>query len=326
MNKELLCPLDKNPLKEWMYVSGDRRRPSKKTSYQLYWCEKCKYGILHPRASKYEDTLQFYSVEDRPFYTHSNESSNDKTQTDIKLSERLLLHLAWRFDKGVELSASTIDKLIGKKATILEIGCGAGQLLLDCQKLGHSVLGIEPDPEARKVSLDKGLQVKNGTAESLPDQLQKKYFDVIVMKHVLEHCLDPILALSNLKELLKPGGIFVCEVPNNSCIAARWAGTSWSHLGVPRHINFFTEKSLTTCIQKAGLKVVSSQFRGYCRQFKKENINLEQKSYDFFTSFNNNDSLPVRPSFLTRWIMLIFSAMASPSHKYDSVIVISRLI
>lgn len=326
MTKKLLCPLDKNPLQKWLHISGDRRRPSEKTFYQLYWCNKCKYGILHPRANQYRDTLQFYNVEDRPFYTHSDELSNNNSQTNIKFLDKLLLHFAWRFDRGAEISASTIDKLINKKGTILEIGCGAGKLLLDCKKLGHSVFGIEPDPKARKVSLSKGLQVKDGTAENLPDRLQEVYFDVIVMKHVLEHCLDPMLALSNLKKLLKPGGIFICEVPNNNCIGARWAGASWSHLGVPRHVNFFTDKSLKACIQKAEFEIVSTKFSGYCRQFKKENIDLEQKSYDFFTSRNNDNSLPVRPSSLTRWIMLIFSAMASASYKYDSVIVISRLV
>ena len=325
MTQPLLCPLDKTSMRRWLYVPGDRRRPSEKTPYQLYWCDKCEYGVLHPCANQHEDTLRFYDVEDYPYYTHLDEPTKSNNIEKITFLDKLLLHLAWRFDKGTEISGSMIDRLINGKGTICEIGCGAGKLLLACRELGHSVWGIEPDPKARAVALSKGLQVEDGTAENLPSQLQKAYFDVIIMRHVLEHCLDPMLALANLKGLLKQGGVFICEVPNNGSIGAQWAGDSWSHLGVPRHVNFFTEKSLVAYIQRAGLEIISTQFCGYSRQFTRKNIQLEQRAYDFFILRNGHDFLPVRPSTWTRWIMLAFSAMASASRKYDSVFVVSRL-
>lgn len=39
-------------------------------------------------------------------------------------------------------------------------------------------------------------------------------FDVLTMYHVLEHIPNPIAAMATVKELAKPGGLIVVEVPN----------------------------------------------------------------------------------------------------------------
>lgn len=325
MSQNVLCPLDQNPMQKWLNIPGDRCKPSEKTFYQLFWCDKCKYGMLQPRPHQ-QDILSFYDVEDEPYYTHTHSEITEKRKNKASnLLDKLLLHLAWKLDREKPISASMINRLMTDKGKICDIGSGAGKLLLACQELGHFVVGIEPDPIARSVAISKGLLVEDGTAENLPSQLPETSFDVITMTHVLEHCLNPMLALANVKSLLKPGGIFICEVPNNDCINAHWAGTAWTHLDVPRHLNFFTEKSLIDCIQKTGFEILSTQFRGYCRQFTPETLKTEQRDYNFFKLRDSRVSLPVRPSRWTRWIMLAFSAMASEHRKYDSVIVTSRL-
>ncbi|MEB3278748.1 MAG: class I SAM-dependent methyltransferase [Lyngbya sp.] len=323
MTQTLLCPLDQNPLRKWLSVPGDRRKPNEKTSYQLYWCETCQYGILHPRPTEYEEVREFYNVKD--YYTHFDKAQEKNTSNKRKFFDKLLVHLAWRFDQGTEITASLLQKFIDRQGTICDIGCGSGRLLSACQQLGYRVYGLEPDAEARAVALSKGLQVKQGTAEDLSNHFPEQSFDAIVMTHVLEHCLDPMLALTNVKKVLKPKGIFICEVPNNYSIGTQWSGASWSHLDVPRHLHFFTEKSLVSSIEKAGFQILSTQFRGYCRQFIPENTQVEQQAYNLFSQRNGKESLPVKPCARTRWMMLASSALASASRKYDSVRVISCL-
>ncbi|MEL7038784.1 MAG: class I SAM-dependent methyltransferase [Cyanobacteria bacterium J06592_8] len=323
MTKTLICPLDNTPLQKWLSIPGDRRKPNEKASYQLYWCQTCDYGILQPLPTQYEEVEDFYKIDD--YYTHSAQPQKKDHQKQRKFLEKLLLHLAWKFDHETEITADLLEKYIPHQGNICDIGCGSGRLLSACQELGYQAYGLEPDAEAKAVAVSKGLQVKQGIAEDLSKHFQEQFFDGIVMTHVLEHCLDPRLALENVKKVLKPKGIFVCEVPNNECISAQWTGASWHHLGVPRHLHFFTEKSLVSCVEEAGFQVLSTQFRGYCRQFTPENIKTEQQAYEFFSQRPGQATLPVKPSLATSWKMLAFSALSSPSRKYDSVSVISRL-
>ena len=64
------------------------------------------------------------------------------------------------------------------------------------------VRGVEPDPRAVRVARERGLDVMEGTAEQLPAEVQDRRYDLIVFSHVLEHTLDPVLALANARELL----------------------------------------------------------------------------------------------------------------------------
>lgn len=310
-----LCPLDKSQMRLWLNVPGDSKRPSEKTSYNTYWCDKCQYGILHPRPSS-EEIASFYKLEDESYYTH--EIVNNNVETKYNLIHKLLLNIAWRFDNGQNISGELISNLVNKKGVVCDIGCGSGNLLLQCQKFGHSTIGIEPDSMARAAATSKGLLVKEGTVENLPIDIKNESFDVVIMNHSLEHVLDVNLALKNIFLLLKSGGFFVCEVPNNQCLGAILAGNSWFHLAVPRHLNFFTEKSLMMFLEKAGFKFFSKQYSGYCRQFTKEYIELEQEAYDFSFFRDKKDFLPVKPSIYTRWFLLAKSCLASPRYKFDS--------
>jgi len=100
---------------------------------------------------------------------------------------------------------------------ILDIGCGRGFLL---KKLREKV-----KPESRLFGLDiskklceiakannPDAEIILGDAEETP--FENNYFDFVFMTEVLEHLLDYNKALSEVKRVLKPGGIFVVTVPN----------------------------------------------------------------------------------------------------------------
>jgi SAM-dependent methyltransferase len=133
--------------------------------------------------------------------------------------------------------------------------------------LGHSVVGVEPDPAAAAVARRAGHHVYDGTAESLPPELSAESFDVVIFMHVLEHCIDPFGAIRNAVGVLRNDGLVVAEVPNNGCEGARRFGVMWHWLDTPRHLNFFTAQSLADLFRSAGLGVQDVSFRGFCRQF-----------------------------------------------------------
>jgi SAM-dependent methyltransferase len=201
---------------------------------------------------------------------------------------------------------------------VIELGCGNGGLLMSVRDEGHDVVGVEPDPSARAVSETAGLRVYAGSAESLPQALLTDHppgsFDIVLMRHVLEHCLDPLKALQSARMLLKPDGKLLCETPNNDALGLRLAGPAWNWLDVPRHMNFFTESSLRAACEAAGFRVVELDYCGYLRQFDRTWIETEQRIQDTLCSSATVGSASARA-----WLLLLCSAFAAANRKYDSV-------
>jgi SAM-dependent methyltransferase len=219
-----------------------------------------------------------------------------------------------------------MDRLCARKpATVLDIGCGTGRLLSQFQGLGHVVRGVEPDPVPREFAKSQGLDVHPGFCEALPESVQAQTFNVIVLSHMLHNCIDPALALHNVAGRLAPGGRLVCEVPNQACLGARWAGIAWGHLDVPRQLNVFTRRSLCRMIEQASLEVEEVQWTQYCRQFDRETIEQERRKYDFFKAKGApRSALPLKPSVLSRYALLACSLFGQPHLKYDAMRVIAR--
>jgi ubiquinone/menaquinone biosynthesis C-methylase UbiE len=184
-------------------------------------------------------------------------------------------------------------------------------------------MGVEPDDTAREVCISEGLKVLPGTAEALPKELENKRFDAIFMNHVLEHVREPKLALQNAIKLLSPGGKIILETPNNLSTGLQRRGINWHLLSVPRHLSFFTSKSLNLICQTQGLKVEKLEFRGYARQFNQRWIEIEQTIFDEMNKKMPGGSLPARNSLWQAWKLFLKTAWATSDSKYDSIRVIA---
>ncbi|MBU0610105.1 MAG: class I SAM-dependent methyltransferase [Armatimonadetes bacterium] len=78
-------------------------------------------------------------------------------------------------------------------------------------------------------------------------------YDIILLRHVLEHAHYPLQLLRGLRERLTEDGILCIEVPNLHSGCARLFGKHWKNYYVPRHIYHFTANSLREIAQLAGL-------------------------------------------------------------------------
>lgn len=308
-------------MRDWMTVPCDWRRPDVHGAWQLVWCDRCAFGQVAPRPDP-ADIPAFYDL--ARYYTHS---ATETGRIDMRpgLGDRALLALAWRLDRGTEPDALWWQRLPPAGARrVLEIGCGSGQNLERMQGLGLDLTGVEPDPNACAAARARGLDVHQGVAEALPPALGDERHDLVVLTHVLEHCHDPVQAMVQAAGRLTPGGRLVAEVPNNACTGARLAGAAWHWLDVPRHLNFFTDASLTALASRAGLRVERREWWGYARQLHPDWIATEAHAAAVFAGAARADRKRLARHRLRAMGLLAATALAGPQRRYDSVRLILR--
>lgn len=153
-------------------------------------------------------------------------------------------------------------------SSVLEIGCGTGAFgALVKQQRGCRYTGVELMSQAAELArarLDEVI-VANIEQTSLP--FPQENFDCLVCNDVLEHLFDPWAVLRMLTGYLRPGGYIVISLPNvrfsevvkNLVVRKRW---EYEEEGVldRTHLRFFTESSVCTLLESAGLEVL--QLRG----------------------------------------------------------------
>jgi SAM-dependent methyltransferase len=144
---------------------------------------------------------------------------------------------------------------VDRKARILDVGCGSGNLLADLKELGYeNLLGVDRFVPR---SIDDGSHVRVVKGE-LQD-LQGTSWDVIMFHHSFEHMPDPAEVLRLTADLLSPRGCCLIRIP-----VLGWAwdhyGIHWAQLDAPRHLFLHTDKSFRLLADEAGLEVRGADF------------------------------------------------------------------
>lgn len=107
---------------------------------------------------------------------------------------------------------------------LLDIGCGNGRLLWLARQRGWTVQGLELSPEmARHAAERVGCPVLARDFLQLePEAAEREAFDVVSLRHVLEHLPEPRRAMDRISALLRPGGLLLVEMPNIDGWSKRW--------------------------------------------------------------------------------------------------------
>ena len=88
-------------------------------------------------------------------------------------------------------------------------------------------------------------------APSLPAQ-----YDVVSMSHYLEHTLDPRAEVAAAAKVLKPGGLFLVEVPDPECTWGRILGKYWLPWFQPQHLHLLSVANLERLLREHGFEPV----------------------------------------------------------------------
>ncbi len=143
----------------------------------------------------------------------------------------------------------------GERPSALDVGCGNGASLVMLSAFGYAeAKGVETDERACEAARGLGFEVLPGTAEAIP--YPDASFDLVFLRHVIEHVTDPVRAIRECLRVIKPGGFLSLLTPN---AAARMHGRYrryWRGLESPRHVHVFTPPSLARVVERCGATVV----------------------------------------------------------------------
>jgi SAM-dependent methyltransferase len=142
---------------------------------------------------------------------------------------------------------------------LLDIGCGGGLFLGLMRRRGFRVVGLDFSAEAAAIAWRRQqAPAVCGMLEQSP--LRPASFAAVTMFHVLEHLYDPRAYLAGVRELLKPGGRLIIQVPNASCWQFRLLGRSWNGVDVPRHLFDFRARDVELLLETADFEVVRRKY------------------------------------------------------------------
>lgn len=128
--------------------------------------------------------------------------------------------------------------------SILEVGCGCGDLLHVLEHKGYTGFGIDISDSALKVARSGFKSDRIKVACCPPGDLQEK-FDIVVASEVMEHCQDDILFLTQLRARLRDRGHLLLTVPAHM---NDW-GANDDFCG---HIRRYERAGLKSILQKSG--------------------------------------------------------------------------
>ncbi len=154
-----------------------------------------------------------------------------------------------------------IRRRIKTPGSMTDIGCFNARILYPARMDGWRVKGLDlSDTIADLVREEVGIDIAVGNFLDLQIDEQER-FDVVVMRHVLEHIPDSVAAMNRINALLKVGGHAVLEFPNIEGYSLRLKRFP-SNVGIrknkyppdwrPGHCNEFCRESFEFLVSKTG--------------------------------------------------------------------------
>jgi SAM-dependent methyltransferase len=144
----------------------------------------------------------------------------------------------------------------GEQGLVVDVGCGGGLFLQLLKERGvKNVAGLDFSLDAAHIATKRaGVPAVCATLSRAP--FAPESCAGITMFHVLEHLYEPAGYLEAARQLLKPNGRLIAQVPN----AASWQfllfGERWNGIDVPRHLINFRQSDLQSLLENCGFEVL----------------------------------------------------------------------
>ena len=212
-------------------ICGNRARfLTKHPDADIYRCTHCTHAFSAPESMPEQeayDSTYFYETH-RRWFEHPNTQFFDQ-----------------------------IAKIIPQDTSVLDVGCGRGDLL---QYLHHK------RPDLRLTGIDHSENHADGIHFIQGDFFKldiRESFDIVVSLATIEHVRDCVVFTKRLHQLTRPGGLVVVMTVNESgllyglarCGRAIGIRLAFNRLYSRHHFHHFTRKSLCLALELGGLQV-----------------------------------------------------------------------
>jgi 2-polyprenyl-3-methyl-5-hydroxy-6-metoxy-1,4-benzoquinol methylase len=208
--------------------------------YNIVQCTQCGLMQTWPRPSETK-IKELYEC----FYNRGAEKNTtyDAARQYFLTSSLYRLWLRWDGDVFFQLR--------GGAGRLLDVGCNEGRGLSWYIRNGFHAEGLEINERAAAVARENGYTVH---VTPLSEFDSPESYDVIILSNVLEHVLDPLAMLTNIRRLLKPGGQVWISLPNADSFWSRVFGPFWINWHVPYHICHFSPHTLKALLAQANFR------------------------------------------------------------------------
>jgi len=136
----------------------------------------------------------------------SHESSVDSWAADY------LVHQSPRLAEDLDI----LEKYASRNSTqIVEIGSSPPFITAAMNELGFRVIGLDIDPTRfGEATRGEGLDIRLANIESEPFPVESASVDLVLMNEVFEHLRSPLVPITEIERILRPGGVLLLSTPN----------------------------------------------------------------------------------------------------------------
>lgn len=147
--------------------------------------------------------------------------------------------------------------------SVLDIGCGNGELCRDLDAIGMHAVGLEPSRDGYEVATRRSPHIRFyqlGLDDS-PCTIEEGSFDAVVCAEVVEHLYRPESLPEFAAHKLSPGGLLLVTTPYHGYfknLALVLLGKWDSHhqpLRTGGHIKFWSSRTLRRLLENNGFRV-----------------------------------------------------------------------
>lgn len=158
---------------------------------------------------------------------------------------------------------------------LLDVGCGDGSFAFKARTKYNQVYGVDISPSRIKEAQAKNPQkpdrnAVNFTVANVNEKLDfpDGMFDAATSVAVIAQVFDPYFVVAEVFRVLKPGGIFIAEVPNIAYLKQRIklllgflpvtsSSHNWKEIGWDGgHLHCFTKKTFCGLLEECGFNIV----------------------------------------------------------------------
>jgi ubiquinone/menaquinone biosynthesis C-methylase UbiE len=143
----------------------------------------------------------------------------------------------------------------GKRGTrLLEIGSGMGHLVGQLEDT-FTTYGLDLNHWAVKQSkaVINKTNLETASAQELP--FTDNSFNVVIIKHIVEHLPNPQRAINEIGRVTEKGGTLILATPNLDSLLKPWKGDQWIGYRDPTHISLKQPAEWFSFIEKAGFEI-----------------------------------------------------------------------